>query len=144
MIKSQEISRLANNQGVRQQQIEKDYIISWVLWGIYNHAKLKDALIFKGGTCIKKVHIENYRFSEDIDFTLNPAKEQTISNDEIYNAFGEVFVKIKEAANIDLSIPEVSKEIHESTSIKFFIEYVGPLRGKGGSRKNGYFQGGET
>lgn len=131
MIKPQEISRLANNEGVRPQQIEKDYIISWVLWGIYNHAKLKDALIFKGGTCIKKVHIENYRFSEDIDFTLNPAKEQTISNDEIYNAFGEVFVKIKEAANIDLSIPEVSKEIHESTSIKFFIEYVGPLGGKG-------------
>lgn len=58
---------------------------------------MKDALIFKGGTCIKKVHIEDYRFSEDIDFTLNPAKEQTISNDEIYNAFGEVFVKIKEA-----------------------------------------------
>lgn len=38
MIKPQEISRLANNEGVRPQQIEKDYIRSWVLWGIYNHA----------------------------------------------------------------------------------------------------------
>lgn len=131
MIKPKEISKLANSEGVRQQQIEKDYIISWVIWGIYNNDTLKDALIFKGRTCIKKVHIKDYRFSEDIDFTLNPAIEQTISNDEIYSAFGEIFVEIKAAANIDLSIPEDSKEIHESDGIKFFIEYVGPLGGKG-------------
>ena len=118
MIKPQEIRRLANSERVRPQQVEKDYIISWVLWGVYNHDKLKDALIFKGGTCIKKVHIEDYRYSEDIDFTLNPALEQTISNDEIYDAFGEIFTKIKEAGNIDLTIPEDSKEIHESGSIK--------------------------
>jgi predicted nucleotidyltransferase component of viral defense system len=64
--------------GVRQQQIEKDYIISWVLWGIYNNEPLKDALIFKGGTCIKKVHIKDYRYSEDMDFTLNPDFEYNI------------------------------------------------------------------
>ncbi len=131
MIKPQEISKLANTEGVRQQQIEKDYIISWVLWGIYNNDTLKNALIFKGGTCIRKVHVEDYRFSEDIDFTLKPAMEQTISDSEIYNAFDEVFAEIKEAANIDLSIPENSKEIHESDSIKFFVEYVGPLGGRG-------------
>ncbi|MBA7551739.1 hypothetical protein ES705_44287 [subsurface metagenome] len=74
MIKPKEISKLANSEGVRQQQIEKDYIISWVLWGIYNNDTLKDALIFKGGTCLKKVHIEDYRYSEDMDFTINPDK----------------------------------------------------------------------
>lgn len=130
MIKPQEITKLANREGVRLQQIEKDYIISWVLWGVYNHSTLKDALIFKGGTCLNKVHIENYRYSEDIDFTLDPSLEQTISNDEIYNAFSEVFDNIKEAANIDLLIPEDSREIHESGSIKFLIDYIGPLGGK--------------
>ena len=141
MIKPKEISKLANSKGVRQQQIEKDYIISWIIWGIYNNDTLKDALIFKGGTCIKKVHIENYRFSEDIDFTLNPAIEQTISNDKIYSAFGEIFVEIKAAANIDLSIPEDSKEIHESGSIKFFVEYAGPLGGKGNHVKTDISRG---
>lgn len=131
MIKPKEISKLANSEGVRQQQIEKDYIISWVLWGIYKNHALKDALIFKGGTCIKKVHVETYRYSEDMDFTLNPDMEQNISDDDIYRAFDEIFAEIKEAANIDLTIPEDSKEIHESDSIKFFIEYVGPLGGKG-------------
>lgn len=130
MIKPQEISKKASREGVRPQQIEKDYIISWVLWGIYNHGILKDALIFKGGTCIKKIFIEDYRYSEDIDFTLDPSLEKTLSDEDIYKAFNEIFVSIKEAANIDLSIPEDSKEVHESGSLKFFIDYIGPLGGK--------------
>jgi hypothetical protein len=53
------------------------------------------------------------------------------SHDEIFSAFVEVFTEIKEAANIDLSIPEDSKEVHESGGLKFFIDYVGPLGGRG-------------
>lgn len=131
MIKPEEIARRANSEGVRQQQIEKDYIISWILWGISNHDLLKEALIFKGGTCIKKIHIEDYRYSEDMDFTLNPEKENGITNDDIYSALKTVLDQIKEVANIDLSIPEDSKEVHESGGIKYFVEYVGPLGGRG-------------
>ena len=131
MIKPKGISKKANSEGVRPQQIEKDYIISWILWGIYNHDFLNEALIFKGGTCIKKIHIEDYRYSEDMDFTLHPDLEEDISDDEIFSAFGEVFTEIKEAANIDLSIPEDSMEVHESGGLKFFVDYVGPLGGRG-------------
>jgi len=130
MIKPQEISKVANSEGVRPQQIEKDYIISWVLWGVYNHGILKDALIFKGGTCIKKIYIVDYRYSENIDFTIKPSLEKTLSDEEICKGFNEVFGSIKEAANIDLTIPEDSKEVHGSGSIKFYIEYIGPLGGK--------------
>jgi predicted nucleotidyltransferase component of viral defense system len=83
MIKSTEIARKANAEGIRQQQIEKDYIISWILWGIYNNDQLNDALIFKGGTCIKKIYIEEFRYSEDMDFTLNPENEKEITNKDI-------------------------------------------------------------
>ncbi len=130
MITPNEIARKANAEGVRQQQIEKDYIISWILWGIYSNDRLKDALIFKGATCIKKIYIEDYRYSEDMDFTLNPENEKEITNEAIYSAFETVFKDIKEVANIDLSIPEDSKEVHESGGIKFFITYVGPLGGR--------------
>ena len=47
MIKPQEISKKASREGVRPQQIEKDYIISWGLWGIYNHGILNVSLILK-------------------------------------------------------------------------------------------------
>lgn len=131
MIKPAEISKIANKEFIRPQQIEKDYINSWILWGIYNHELLRNALIFKGGTCIKKIHIDDYRYSEDLDFTLHPDLEQKVTNDELYAAFNKAFKEIKEAANIDLSIPEDSKEVHESGGIKFFIDYVGPLGGRG-------------
>ena len=97
MIKPKELARRANREGVRQQQIEKDYIISWILWGISNNDLLKEALIFKGGTCIKKIHIEDYRYSEDMDFTLNPEKVEGIINYDIYSALKRVFDEIKEA-----------------------------------------------
>ncbi|NQT98344.1 MAG: nucleotidyl transferase AbiEii/AbiGii toxin family protein [Candidatus Marinimicrobia bacterium] len=132
MIKPKVVHKISNQEGVRPQQIEKDYIISWLLWGISNHDFLKDALTFKGGTCLKKIHIEDYRYSEDMDFTMNPDIEDDISNDEIYSAFDKVFVEIRAAANINLSIPEGSKDLHESTnSMKFYIDYIGPLGGSG-------------
>lgn len=46
-----------------------------------------------------------------------------------------------EAANIDLSIPEDSKETYESGSIKFFVSYVGPLGGKGDQIKTDISRG---
>jgi predicted nucleotidyltransferase component of viral defense system len=56
--------------GVRDQQIEKDYILSWILFGISKHEYLSKTIVFKGGTVLKKVYFEDYRFSEDLDFTL--------------------------------------------------------------------------
>jgi uncharacterized protein len=40
MIKSGEIQQKARKSGVRDQQIEKDYVLSWILYGISNHDQL--------------------------------------------------------------------------------------------------------
>ena len=63
MIKPGEIQKKANQVGVRDQQIEKDYILSWILWGVANHEQLSKIVVFKGGTVLKKVYFEDYRFS---------------------------------------------------------------------------------
>ena len=132
MIKSSELNKIANKEGVRQQQIEKDYVISWILWGISNHTILNKVLVFKGGTCLKKIYFENYRYSEDMDFTLISIGDNNLSDNEIFMALSDLFLAIKEEANIDLTIPENSKGIHESSgSLKFYINYIGPLGGNG-------------
>ena len=41
-----------------------------MLAGINDHPDIRDAWVFKGGTCLKKCFFETYRFSEDLDFTL--------------------------------------------------------------------------
>lgn len=47
---------------------EKDYLLAVVLQIIYD-SKLKDKLIFKGGTAIHHLYLDQLRFSEDLDFT---------------------------------------------------------------------------
>lgn len=51
--------------------LEKDYALTWLLYGIYTDGSpARDYLIFKGGTAIRKVHLPEWRLSEDLDFTV--------------------------------------------------------------------------
>jgi predicted nucleotidyltransferase component of viral defense system len=130
MIKPGEIQQRANAVGVRDQQIEKDYILSWILLGISKHEQLSQAIVFKGGTVLKKVYFEDYRFSEDLDFTL---RNDEITNEYIFAGFKTVFTFIKEEANIPLDI--IDNNEHEDGGINFYISYTGPLGGQGNNKK---------
>jgi hypothetical protein len=46
MIKPGEIQQKARAIGVRDQQIEKDYILSWILFGIAKHKQLSNTIVF--------------------------------------------------------------------------------------------------
>ncbi len=129
MIKGAEIQKKAFQAGVRDPQIEKDYVLSWVLRGIALHARLSTSMVFKGGTALKKVYFEDYRFSEDLDFTLI----ENFTNEQIFTWFNEAFLLIKESANISLSI--VENKLHEDGGLNFYMTYVGPLGGVGSNKK---------
>ena len=130
MIKPGEIQNKAREVGVRDQQIEKDYILSWILQGIAQHEQLSTTIVFKGGTVLKKVYFEDYRFSEDLDFTL---LNNDISNEQIFEWFSELFEYIQDEANIPLAIIDNNK--HEDGGINFYISYVGPLGGIGAKKR---------
>lgn len=49
--------------------MEQDYVLSWVLFGLAAVEEIKDKLVFKGGTALKKCYFGNYRFSQDLDFS---------------------------------------------------------------------------
>ena len=70
MIKPGEIQQTASSLQLKDTQLEKDYVISWILRGVYSNAYLKERLIFKGGTLLRKVYYPEYRLSEDLDFTF--------------------------------------------------------------------------
>jgi predicted nucleotidyltransferase component of viral defense system len=125
MIRPAEIQQKANKEGVRDTQIEKDYVLSWILTGIAHHELLSKILVFKGGTVLRKFYFEDYRHSEDLDFTMLEAK----TNEEIKNAFEYSFEYVKDEANISLSMNEFSE--HETGNINFYIAYIGPLGGVG-------------
>jgi predicted nucleotidyltransferase component of viral defense system len=130
MIQPGAIKKKANAIGVRDQQIEKDYILSWILLGISKHKQLSNAIVFKGGTVLKKVYFENYRFSEDLDFTLVNTE---LNNEQIINYFSEMFDFVRVEANIILTLLE--KQVHQDGSLNFHIGYIGPLGGQGTNKK---------
>ena len=70
MIDKREILESASAFTLQRGGVEKDYVLGWLLAGIYEHPELVDSWVFKGGTCLKKCFFETYRFSEDLDLTL--------------------------------------------------------------------------
>ena len=69
MILQKEIATISEQLGVSKSVIDKDWVLGHFIAAIFNEPELKETLIFKGGTCLKKCWFEEYRFSEDLDFT---------------------------------------------------------------------------
>lgn len=129
MIHAKEINAVAAKNKLKDTQIEKDYILSWILLGIVGNELLSKQLVFKGGTVLKKIYFPDYRFSEDLDFTL---LDEKITNEELLHEFEKVYVFVKEEANITLQFGEANT--HISGSLAFYINYIGPLQGNINSR----------
>lgn len=70
MIKQSEIQKLSELHKVPKNQIDKDWVLGYFLQAIFSIPELKEIMIFKGGTCLKKCYFPGYRFSEDLDFTI--------------------------------------------------------------------------
>jgi predicted nucleotidyltransferase component of viral defense system len=127
MISPAEISKLAHGLGVGDRVIEKDYVLSWLLIAIAEN-ELRHRLAFKGGTALKKCYYSDYRFSEDLDFTLIV----DLSHDALVNDFKDLFPWLGRQVNLILSMRSAEQSIFESTTL--LIDYVGPLRAQLGSR----------
>jgi predicted nucleotidyltransferase component of viral defense system len=66
---TQLIRSIARNKKVQQYIIEKDYALSYLLAAIATTDGLRENLVLKGGTALKKLYFPEYRFSEDLDYS---------------------------------------------------------------------------
>lgn len=76
MILQKEISNQAETQKIPKSTIDKDWALGHFLAAIYSDQTLRDILVFKGGTCLRKCWFPEYRFSEDLDFTSRSSSFQ--------------------------------------------------------------------
>lgn len=116
---------------VRDTQIEKDYVLSWLLFSIAKQSLLREMLVFKGGTALKKVWFEDYRFSEDLDFTL---MDDAIADTDLLADFEKAFEFARQEANLTFQLPPPNIAHHNSGSLQLHVNYIGPLKGQLGSR----------
>jgi predicted nucleotidyltransferase component of viral defense system len=127
MIDRAEILAVARQTSLTPHVVEKDYVLGWLLAGIYNREDLANNWIFKGGTCLKKCFFETYRFSEDLDFTLRDVGH--INETFLNSAFAEVSEWIYEQTGIE--IPADKKEFDIYTNPRGTISCQGKISYKG-------------
>ncbi|MCI5058145.1 MAG: nucleotidyl transferase AbiEii/AbiGii toxin family protein [Flavobacteriales bacterium] len=110
---------------VKWEVIEQDYILSWVLKGFSQIPVLKNNLVFKGGTALKKMYFGDYRFSQDLDFSVKNEGKDLAQLDEFID---QACLRATEATqslgeNVEFrSEPYLEKKPHPEGQKAFLIE----------------------
>jgi predicted nucleotidyltransferase component of viral defense system len=121
MIGQTEVFRLAQRFGVGERVIEKDYVLSWILVAIAESG-LRGHVAFKGGTALKRAYFPDYRFSEDLDFTL----PRDLAHDELVGFVSGLLPSLLRRVNLRVDLVRADLTPHRSTDVE--VAYVGPLQ----------------
>lgn len=129
MIDKREILDTAARVSLNPHVVEKDYVLGWMLAGIYAHEEIADTWLFKGGTCLKKCFFETYRFSEDLDFTLRDESHLDVTF--LKRVFAEVGEWVYEQTGIEVPADKQDFEIFRNPrgtlSCQGKLSYCGPV-----------------
>lgn len=101
--------------------LERDYCLAWFLAALAK-SDLKPVLGFKGGTALKRCYFADYRFSEDLDFTLT----ETITFEELVKRLESIYAAVYDASGILFAFDREDRKTHEN-SYTFYLKYEGPL-----------------
>ncbi len=125
MIPKAEILRLATENSLQPHVVEKDYVLGWLLAGIHQHPVLGSSWVFKGGTCLKKCYFETYRFSEDLDFTLQ--EKGHLEPEFLNEVFGQVAEWVYEASGIEILTEKTVFDVYKPGTCQGRLYYRGPV-----------------
>lgn len=117
MINYRQIQRAAAGQGVPEEIIEKDYLIELLLYYLAQDKTLKDKLIFRGGTALKKIYFPDYRFSEDLDFIVRSGADLG----QIETSLAGMLERITADHSFRLSLKEPNEQ--ERGRLQLFVLY---------------------
>ena len=133
MIDRREILDIASRLSLNPHVVEKDYVLGWMLAGIYANPELRESWVFKGGTCLKKCFFETYRFSEDLDFTLlDPAHIDEIFLKRVFAEIGQwIYDETGILAPANMQEFDIYSNPRGSLSCQGKVSYRGPVSPQG-------------
>ena len=127
MIPQLNLSLLANRlykeggRRIPESVLERDYCLAWFL-ATLAESELKAMLGFKGGTALKRCYFGDYRFSEDLDFSLTAS----MALDELKARLEPIYIAVLDASGIVFAFDREDRQKHEN-SYTFYLRYEGPL-----------------
>jgi hypothetical protein len=132
LIPQRNISLLANRlakaggRRIPESVLERDYCLAWFLAALAG-SDLQRSLAFKGGTALKRCYFADYRFSEDLDFTLLAP----MPFEDIRRRLEPVYAAVRAGSGIEFAFDRDDRYSH-ANSHTFYLRYVGPLPAGGG------------
>lgn len=106
---------------IREDVLERDYCLAWFLNAL-SESDLRPILAFKGGTALKRCYFGDYRFSEDLDFTLR----EPVPFVDIRARLERVYAAVQEQSGITFVFDREDPRSHVN-SHTFYLKYIGPL-----------------
>jgi predicted nucleotidyltransferase component of viral defense system len=129
-----EVQRIAGALGLEPRVIDHDYALGCYLCFLGNQATVQKKWLFKGGTALRKCYFEEYRFSEDLDFTVLGI----ISVENLRNVLRSANIAMQDAIGVRTDEREIVVDVIEDDygkeSYEARIYYFGPWNYGGSPR----------
>jgi predicted nucleotidyltransferase component of viral defense system len=120
MLTRVEMQRLANREKAALGVLEKDYVLTQVLNGLSQADELNKLLVFKGGTALRKIYFRDWRYSEDLDFSVK--RDMPVA--ELQGHLKTWYARVKRETEITLT----TNMIHKPNGYaRLRIQFRGPL-----------------
>jgi predicted nucleotidyltransferase component of viral defense system len=105
--------------------IERDYILTWALIGLARHPIMGSSAALKGGTALKKLYFTDWRYSEDLDFTVQPV----VAPDVLQGYLTAAGRTVHDETGIEFEVMSSEPRWDGPTlrNVTFYLGYVGPL-----------------
>lgn len=115
MITRHRITQRANDDDVDAAVVERDYVLAHIVAQLHRASLPGEGrLVFKGGTALRLVHVGEYRYSADLDFTVLNG-----TLDDALHALTNVVAQAKDFAAFPL--------LDLTENVKPMVQYIGPL-----------------
>lgn len=115
MITLHRVTQRADKDGVSVAVVERDYVLAQIVAQLPRFSSVVGVkLVLKGGTALRFLHVGEYRYSADLDFTIMDG-----SRDEALDSFAVVLAAARQHAGFP--------HLELTSDDKPKIEFVGPL-----------------
>jgi len=126
MIGQAEVRRIAHRLGVDPLVVDHDYILGCFFHLVAHQDDVNNSWMFKGGTALAKCYFPQYRFSEDLDFTVT----SPITHDLLIEIIDAASVTMQETTAIRTDFEKIKVDVtqddHGQESLEGKFYYRGP------------------
>ena len=109
MIFQKELYDIAEKLKIQPSVIDKDWVLGHFLNAMYEIESIRKNFAFKGGTCLKKCYFGDYRYSEDLDFSL--INENFVVDETLFN---KIISVARKNSGADFYLNKIKPQIHNN------------------------------